>query len=71
MFCHALKFAGSPRVLFEHESNRQSVQHGPRDLASFNAMKQTCVMCYCIFYLIPTQFAAKTLNCPFSYTVFL
>ena len=32
------------RMLFEHEADRPSVQHHPRDLASVNAMKQTCVI---------------------------
>ena len=31
-------------MLFEHEADRTSVQHHPRDLASVNAMKQTCVI---------------------------
>ena len=31
-------------LLFEHEADRPSVQHHPRDLASVNAMKQTCVI---------------------------
>ena len=64
-----------PRKLFEHEADRPSVQHHPRDPASVNAMKQTCV----IFFLhilpysssIRTENMAKTLNCPFSYTGFL
>ena len=33
-----------PRMLFEHEADRPSVQHHPRDPASVNAMKQTCVI---------------------------
>ena len=28
-----------PRMLFEHEADRPSVQHHPRDPASVNAMK--------------------------------
>ena len=31
-------------MLFEHEADRPSVQHHPRDPASVNAMKQTCVI---------------------------
>ena len=31
-------------MLFEYEAYRPSVQHHPRDLASVNAMKQTCVI---------------------------
>ena len=52
-----------PRMLFEHEADRPSVQHHPRDPASVNAMKQTnmCDRYSCIFYLIPAQFALKTL----------
>ena len=33
-----------PRMLFEHEADRPSVQHHPRDPASVNAIKQTCVI---------------------------
>ena len=44
MFFRALTFCRVPMVLFEHEADRQSVQHHPRDLASVNAMKQTCVI---------------------------
>ena len=64
-----------PRMLFEHEDDRPSVQHHPRDLASVNAMKQTCVIVVLAYlpYSSPTctENAAKTLNCPFSYTGFL
>ena len=64
-----------PRMLFEHEADRPSVQHHPRDPASVNAIKQTCVIVI-LAYLpysssIRTESAAKTLNCPFSYTGFL
>ena len=64
-----------PRMLFEHEADRPSVQHHLRDLASVNAMKQTCVIVF--LHILPysstirTENAAKTLNCPFSYTGFL
>ena len=33
-----------PRMLFEHEADRPSVQHHWRDPASVNAMKQACVI---------------------------
>ena len=33
-----------PRMLFEHEADKPSVQHHPRDPASVNAMKQTYVI---------------------------
>ena len=52
-----------PRMLFEHEANRLSVEHHPRDPASVNAMKQTCVIVIlAYFYLIPAQLALKTLR---------
>ena len=46
-----------PRMLFEQEADRPSVQHHPRDPASVNAMKQTHV----IVILVPAQIALKTL----------
>ena len=53
-----------PRMLFEHEADRPSVQHHPRDPASVNAMIQTCVIVI-LAYLpysspIRTENAAKT-----------
>ena len=54
-------------MLFEHEADRPSVQHHPRDPASVNAMKQTCVI---VILAFRTEKAAKTLNCPFPYTRF-
>ena len=58
-----------PRKLFEREADRPSVQHHPRDPASVNAMKQTCVIVILAYlpYSSPnrTENAAKTLNCPF------
>ena len=50
-----------PRMLFEHEADRPSVQHHPRDPASVNAMKQACVIVILAYYLMPAQFALKTL----------
>ena len=62
-------------MLFEHEADRPSVQHHPRDPASVNAMKQTCVIVILAYFTysspIRIENAAKTLNCPFSYTGFL
>ena len=41
-------------MLFELEADRPSVQHHPRDPASVNAMKQTCVLvilnCFTLFH---------------------
>ena len=51
-----------PRMLFEHEADRPSVQHHPRDPASVNAMKQTCVIVILAYFtLFQRQFALKTL----------
>ena len=41
-----------PRMLFEHEADRPSVQHHPRDLASVNAMKQTCVIVILAYFTL-------------------
>ena len=41
-----------PRVLFEHEADRPSVQHHPRDPASVNAMKQTCVIVILAYFTL-------------------
>ena len=60
-------------MLFEHEANRLSVQHHPRDPASVKAMKQTCVIAILAVFILPyssticTENAAKT----FSYSGFL
>ena len=74
MFFHALTFAGSSDDV-EHEADRPSVQHHPRDLASVNAMKQTFAIVSLAYLpyssIINTENAAKTLNCPFTYTGFL
>ena len=52
MFFHALTFAGSPRMLFEHEADRPSIQHHPRDPASANAIKQTCVIVILAYFTL-------------------
>ena len=44
MFFSCINICRVPRMLFEHEADRPSVQHHPRDPASVNAMKQTCVI---------------------------
>ena len=41
-----------PRVLFKHEADRPSVQHHPRDPASVNAMKQTCVIVILAYFTL-------------------
>ena len=41
-----------PRMLFEHEADRPSVQHHPRDLASVNEMKQTCVIVILAYFTL-------------------
>ena len=42
----------APRMLFEHEADRPSVQHHPRDPASANAMKQTCVIVILAYFTL-------------------
>ena len=39
-------------MLFEHEADRPSVQHHPRDLASLNAMKQICVIVILAYFTL-------------------
>ena len=41
-----------PRMLFEHEAERPSVQHHPRDPASVYAMKQTCVIVILAYFTL-------------------
>ena len=41
-----------PRMLFEHEADRPRVQHHPRDPASVNAMKQTCVIVILAYFTL-------------------
>ena len=41
-----------PGMLFEHEADRPSVQHHPRDPASVNAMKQTCVIVILAYFTL-------------------
>ena len=41
-----------PRMLFEREADRPSVQHHPRDPASVNAMKQTCVIVILVYFTL-------------------
>ena len=54
---------------------RRVFKHLPRDPASVNAMKQTCVIIILAYFtlFLPNshQHAAKTLNCPSSYAGFL
>ena len=53
-------------MLFEHEADRPSVQHHPRDRASVNATKQACVLVILPYSSpIRTENAAKTLNVHF------
>ena len=52
MFFHALTFAGSRGCCLKHEADRLSVQHHPRDPASVNAMKQTCVIVILAYFTL-------------------
>ena len=40
------------RMLFEYEAERPSVHHHPRDPASVNAMKQTCVIVILAYFTL-------------------
>ena len=75
MFFHALTFAGSRGCCLNTRQIGGVFKHLPRDPASVNAMKQTCVIVILAYlpYSNPIRMenAAKTLNCPFSYTGFL
>ena len=44
MFLHALKFAGSQGSCLKAKPLGPVFKHRPRDPASVNAMKQTCVI---------------------------
>ena len=52
MFFSCINICQVPRMLFEHEADRVSVQHHPRDPASVNAMKQTCVIVILAFVFV-------------------
>ena len=39
-----------PQKLFDHKANRPHVQTAPKDPASVNAMKQTCVIVILAFF---------------------
>ena len=41
-----------PRMLFEHEADKPSVQHHPRDPASVSALKQTCVIVILAYFTL-------------------
>ena len=42
----------APRMLFEHEADRQSVQRHSRDPESVNAMKQTLVIIILAYFTL-------------------
>ena len=76
MFFHALTFAGSRVSCLNTRPIGIVFKHLQKDPTSVNAMKQTYVIVI-LAYILPysnqirTENAAKTLNCPFSYTGFL
>ena len=80
MFFHALTFAWSRGCCLNMWLIGRVFKHLPRDPASVNVMKQTCVIVILAYFTlfqiansnpICTENAAKTLDCPFSYTGFL
>ena len=75
MFFHALTFAGSRGSCLNTRSLSRVFKHRPRDPASVNAMKQTCVIVNLAYF---TWFQHKprwkrrfNIKYPFSYTWFL
>ena len=83
MLFHASTFAGSKGCCLNTRPIGRVIKHLPRDPASVNAMKQTCVIVILAYFIIPTKLALKTLlnikvsiflhwisqtKCPFSYT---
>ena len=62
-------------MLFEHETDRQSVQTSSEGLGKSNAIKQTLEIVMLAYFTlnnpIRTEKAAKILNCPFYHTGFL
>ena len=73
MFFHALTFAGFRGNCLNMRLLGQVLKHLPRDPASVNAMKQTCVILHILpdSNSNPAENTAKTLNYHFSYTGFL
>ena len=76
MFFHALTIAGSQGSCLNPKMLGRVFKHLPRDPASVNAMKQTCVIVYsCIilsyFSIIRAENVAYTLNIHFLTLYFL
>ena len=75
MCFHVLTFAGSRGCCLNTRPIGRVIKHLPRDPASVNAMKQTCMIViladFTLFQQIRSENAAKTLNCTSSYTGFL
>ena len=69
MFFHALTFAGSRGSCLNTRPSGRVFKHHPRDQASVNAMKQTCVIVILAFLpgfsINRTENVASTLNIPF------
>ena len=63
------------RMLFEHEADRPTVQHHPRDPTSVNALKQTCVIVILAYFTLfqhkPRWKRRFNIKYPFSKTWFL
>ena len=51
MFFHALTFAGSQGSCLNTRPLGRVFKHRPRDPASVNAMKQTCVIVILVYFL--------------------
>ena len=53
MVFHALTFAGSPGSCLNTRPLGRVFKHRPRDPASVNAMKQTCVIIILALHILP------------------
>ena len=53
MVFHALTFAGSPGSCLNTRPLGRVIKHRPRDPASVNAMKQTCVIIILALHILP------------------
>ena len=60
MFFHALKFAGSQGSCLNTRPKGRVFKHLPRDRASVNAMKQTCVIVF--LHILPYSNPIRTEN---------
>ena len=72
MFFHAITFAGSRGSCLNTRPLGRVFKHRPRDPASVNAMKQTCVIVILAYFTLfqqkPRGKRRLNIKYPFSYT---